>query len=289
MQAKLTRRVSYVYLTLIPFLAAVPAFAIGHISYTIYLPIWIFSSALMLIAAWVLGAHVFRTAGVERKHFAVIAMLLILPWLFMSIFFGMGPPPDVPSTWIERSTEQQTRYTFLMISGISIAMGFAGLRVKLKNAGEDFYSMFGFVAIIMAIPLYLLYMTQLHTFDFESFKLSVASASGKMPEWYSPTNKQFLIVTVIDAALIYFATAVFASSLKTVGWFKKRASHIYTAISLFALLMVVFYPLYAKAVAFIGVFPLLIPAIPFIMPYLIGVNLLKLTGDKQFLLDTSQQ
>jgi hypothetical protein len=47
---------------------------------------------------------------------------------------------------------------------------------------------------------------------------------------------------------------------------------------LFAFLLVVLYPLYAKAVAFIGIFPLLIPAIPFIMPYLMGVNLLKRAG-----------
>jgi hypothetical protein len=288
MQPKLSRQISYIYLSLIPLLAAIPAFTIGHISYKIYLPIWIISSVLMLIAAWVLGAHVFRKGDVERKHLALIALLLILPWLFISIFFGMGPPPDLPSTWIERSTEQQTRYTFLILSGILIAMGFAGLRVKLKNMGEDFYSMFGFVAIIIAIPLYLMYMTQLHTFDFESFKIGVTSHSGQMPEWYSPINKQYLIVTIIDAALIYFATAVFAASLKAIGWFKKGASNSYIVISLVALLVVAFYPLYAKAVAFIGVFPLLIPAIPFIMPYLIGVNLLKRAGNKPFIADTSQ-
>jgi hypothetical protein len=171
----------------------------------------------MLIAAWILGVHVFRNSDVERKHLAVIGMLLILPWLFISIFFGMGPPPDVASTWLERSTEQQTRYTFLIMSGILIAMGFAGLRVKLKNNGEDFYSMFGFMAIIVAIPLYLMYITLLHSFDFESFKISVASASGKMPDWYSPINQHYVMVTIIDAALIYLATALFAASLKAIG------------------------------------------------------------------------
>lgn len=280
MQTKLSRQVSYIYLSLIPLLAAIPAFTIGHINYEIYLPIWIISSILMLITAWTLGVHVFRNADVERKHLVVIAMLLILPWLFISIFFGMGPPPNIPSIWIERSTEQQTRYTFLIISGILVAMGFAGLWVKLKKSTEDFYSIFGFVAIIIAIPLFLIYITQLHTFDFESFKISVASASGKMPEWYSPINDQYQIMTIIDASLIYLATAAFAASLKTVGWFKKEASNIYIIISLIALVMVILQPLYAKAVAFLGIFPLLIPAIPFIMPYLMGVNLLKRAGNE---------
>jgi hypothetical protein len=282
MQARLSRQISFIYLSLIPLLAA-------HINYKIYLPIWIINSLLMLIAAWVLGLHVFRNADVERKHLVVIAMLLILPWLFISIFFGMGPPPNIPSIWIERSTEQQTRYTFLIISGILVAMGFAGLWVKLKKSREDFYSIFGFVAIIIAIPLFLIYITQLHTFDFESFKISVASTSGKMLEWYSPINDQYQIVTIIDASLIYLSTAAFAASLKTVGWFKKGASNIYIIISLIALVMVVLQPLYAKAVAFLGIFPLLIPAIPFIMPYLMGVNLLKRAGNEQDIADASQQ
>jgi hypothetical protein len=285
----LIRRISFVYLSLVPFLAAIPAFAIGHISYKIYLPIWILSSLLMLIAAWILGVHVFRNSDVERKHLAVIGMLLILPWLFISIFFGMGPPPDVASTWLERSTEQQTRYTFLIMSGILIAMGFAGLRVKLKNNGEDFYSMFGFMAIIVAIPLYLMYITLLHSFDFESFKISVASATGKMPDWYSPINQHYVMLTIIDAALIYLATALFAASLKAIGWFKKGSSYVYILISLVACILVVLYKLYAKALASIDIFPLLIPAIPFIMPYLMGVNLLKRAGDKQSIADTSQQ
>jgi len=177
MQPTLSNRLSYIYLVSIPFLAAIPAFAIGHINYKIYLPIWIIGSVLMLIAAWILGANVIKNIDEERKHLAVIGMLLILPWVFISIFFGMGPPPNVPSTWIERSMEQQTRYTILIASGILVAMGFAGLRVKLRNNGEDFYSMFGFVAIIIAIPLYLMYITLLHSFDFEAFKIS--SASGK--------------------------------------------------------------------------------------------------------------
>lgn len=287
MQANLTRQISYVYLTLIPFLAAVPAFAIGHINHKIYLPIWIISSVFMLVAMWTLGLHVFKTTGTDKKHHAIISALLILPWLFISIFFGMGPPPDVPTVWIQRSTEQQTRYSILAVSGILIALGFGGLRETLKKHGEGFYSKFGFVAITIAIPLYLMYISLLHSFDFEAFKIS--TITGKLPEWYSAIEKQYSLVAILEAALIYLATALFAASLHLSGWFTKNACRVYIIISIIAFLSVVFYPLYASTVAFLGIFPLLIPAIPFIMPYLIGVNLLKRTGNKQLIAGTSRQ
>jgi len=104
-----------------------------------------------------------------------------------------------------------------------------------------------------------------------------------MPEWYSPIEKHYSMVTIVDAALIYFATAVFAASLKSIGWFNRAASNIYIVISLIAFLLVVLYPLYATIVAFLGILPLLIPAIPFFMPYLIGVNLLKMSGSNLFI------
>jgi hypothetical protein len=97
------------------------------------------------------------------------------------------------------------------------------------------------------------------------------------------------MVTIVDAALIFLATALFAASLKAIGWFKKGPLNFYIVISLVSFILVVLYKLYAKTVAFLGIFPLLIPAIPFIMPYLIGVNLLKRAGDKHSIADISQQ
>ena len=230
--------------------------------------------------------HIFKTTATEKKQLAIISILLILPWLFISIFFGVGPPPEIPSVWIERSTEQQTRYTILLVSGILVALGLGGLRTKLKNRGEEFYSTLGFISIGIAIPLYLMYISLLHSFDFEAFKLSVTSTSGGMPEWYTPIEKQYSLVAIVEAALIYLASALFAASLHAAKWFNKAASRAYIIISIVAFLLVVLYPLYAKAVAFLGIFPLLIPAIPFIIPYLIGVNLLRLAGNKQFVSET---
>lgn len=75
MQAKLTRQISYVYLTLIPFLAAVPALAIGHISHKIYLSIWIINSLLMLFAMWVVVPALPNSAHLQNVSSTFITFI----------------------------------------------------------------------------------------------------------------------------------------------------------------------------------------------------------------------
>jgi hypothetical protein len=164
-----------------------------------------------------------------------------------------------------------------MLSGVLIAFGFSGLRTKLQLQGEPFYSGMGYTAILVAIPLYLVYITLLHTFDYEAFKIT--GSTGSLPGWYLPISRQYASISIAEVALTYLATAAFAASLRSARWFRKTSSRAYIIISIIACVLVVLYPLYKNQVAALGVFPLLIPAIPFIMPYLLGVNLLKRTGN----------
>jgi type II secretory pathway component PulF len=55
---QLKRNASQIYLTLVPFLAAVFGLGVGYVSYKIYLPIWIINVCLMVTATWILGALV---------------------------------------------------------------------------------------------------------------------------------------------------------------------------------------------------------------------------------------
>jgi len=279
MQIKnLKRNVSQIYLTLVPFLVAILGFGVGYISYKIYLPIWIINVCLMVIAAWILGAHVIRNHDVEKKHLVVIASFLIVPWILISIFFGMGPPPDTAAGWVATATEQQVRYSILLIGGVLITFGFAVLREKLKNTGGNFYSLLGFISIMIAIPLFIINMIFWGSFLVESFRIFVALASEKMPEWYLPLRNQFGLISVVEVALTYLATAAFAASLKSAGWFRKTPSRIYIIISLLGFLFIVLSPISAEPIATAG-FAVSIPAIPFIMPYLIGINLMRRAGN----------
>lgn len=275
---QLKRNVSQIYLTLIPFLTSIIALSFGHSNYKIYLPLWIINACVMVIAVWILGAYTIRNHDAEKKQLIVIASLLIIPWILLSILSGLGPPPLDPAEYLATATEQQVRYYFLMVSGVLIAFGFALLRGNLKKSGEDFYSWLGLIAMMIAIPLFIFKMAYYNSFLLETFRIRLASASDKMPEWYSPIQGLMVIIMAVEVALTYLATAAFAASLKSAAWFKKTASNIYIIISLLCFLSAVTVVFYPSPISNAGG-SVTIPALPFIMPYLIGINLLRRAGN----------
>ena len=159
-----------------------------------------------------------------------------------------------------------------------ITFGFALLRENLKRPGEYFYSWLGLIAIMIAIPLFIVNMAFYNSFLLETFKIQMASASEKMPEWFSPIKNQMVIIMVVEVALTYLATAAFAASLKFAGWFKKTASHIYIIISLLCFLLIILSTFTPEPIA-TAFSVVCIPALPFIMPYFIGINLLRRAGN----------
>lgn len=276
---QIKRNLSQIYLTLIPFLTFTIALIFGHSNYKIYLPIGIINACIMVIAVWILGAHVIKNHDAQKKQLIIIALFLIIPWILLSILSGIGRPPfDKPVEYLATATEQQVRYSFLLISGVLVTFGFAVLRENLKKSGEEFYSWIGLIAIMIAIPLFILNMAFYNSFMLETLRIRVASSSDQIPEWFVPIKSQMVVILVVEVALTYLATAAFAASLKSAGWFKKTASHIYIIISLMCFLLVVLSPYSPEPIATAGGI-LGVPALPFIMPYIIGINLLRRAGN----------
>jgi hypothetical protein len=110
------------------------------------------------------------------------------------------------------------------------------------------------------------------------YSIMAAFASDKTPEWVLPMANQFLFIHMIVCGLVYLATAAFAVSLKTVGWFKPTACNIYVLISALAFLLNILPPSSPEPLATIS-YIVAIPAIPFIMPYLMAINLLRRVGN----------
>ena len=271
MESKLIKRnISQVYLSLVPVLASAFGLGVGYISYKIYLPIWIINVCLMLTASWTLGLHVIRSDDVEKKHFAIAAFFLIVPWILVSMFFGLGPPPQSPAGWVATATEQEIRYIMLVIAGVFIAVGFAALREKLKNTAGSFYAMLGFSAILIAIPLFILNMIFWSAYLPELFKFMEASGLEKRPEWHNPVREQFNLLALVEVSITYLATAAISAALRDAGWLTKIASRICIIVSLLGFL----------AVVFLGhSSPFIIPAFPFLVPYYIAIILLRRAGN----------
>jgi hypothetical protein len=260
-----TRKLSQAYLTSIPPVSAALGFAVGHISYKIYLPVWIVAAFFMATAVWILG---------NKKNLAVNGAFLILPWLFISIFFGMGPPPGTAARWVQQATEQQARYTILTCSGIFMTIGFAILNQQLRKAGEHFYSLLGNTAIMIAIPLFIINMCYWGFFLTASFRFFTEEGSVQRPDWYRVSGDFFYVISIVEISLIYVGTAAFAVSLKKAGLFKPTASRVYIIFCFIGLLLDILPPRWPEPFATLSYLPS-IPAVPMIMPYLIGIQLLR--------------
>lgn len=271
------KKISQLYLSLVPFLTAIFGFGIGHISYSIYLPIWIINVVLMLVAAWNLGLHQLKSDHPENMEIAKTGLILMAPWIFVSIFFGFGPPPENAVEWTATATEQQIRYSILTIAGIFILLGFSFLRERLKQKAEQTYSLAGYCFILIAIPLFILNMLFWGFFLTETFRISSTSHLVQMPDWYFPIRKLFGLISVTEVALTYLSTASFAIALHKIGWFNRIASQFYIWISLVAFVFIILSAFLSGPFTIAG-FAVSIPAIPFIMPYFMAVNLIKRAG-----------
>ncbi|PJJ58595.1 hypothetical protein [Hymenobacter chitinivorans] len=280
MQAsRYARNISQVYLTLVPFLGLIIAFASGHSSYKIYLPIWLLHACLMLLAAWVLGGHLSRGPDANKKRIAVIGLFLIGPWVLISIFAGIGPLPANAAAWVATATEQQIRYYILIIAGLIAAGGFMLLREYLKEAGESLYSRLGSTAVVVATPLFIINMAFWGSYLTESYRLFTASASANRPDWYLPVRALFESITIVEVALIYVATIAFAVSMRRTSLLKPAACTVYILVSLVGVVLCSLPGRGVPAPLAIASFAVSIPAIPFIMPYLMAINLLRRVGN----------
>lgn len=278
---KLHRNISQAYLSIVPIIVAALGFTVNNVSYHTYLPIWIANVFLMLAASWILSSGNIAASDNDKKYLMVSGFLLIVPWIFYSIFAGMGSPPETYAAWVSNAFEQQVRYAFLITGGVALLFGFAVLRECIKNSNGAIFALIGFTAIALAMTLYILDMSYWHSFLLETFKTKEAVSLNKLPEWHKPLQKLFLVISIVEVSLTYLATAAFATALNSAGWFKNGASRVYIAISLLAFIVVALFGFYPESVTANGfpLYPFMIPAIPFVMPYFMGINLLKRAGN----------
>ena len=277
MSSKASKTASYIYLLLVPVITVGLGFGVGHVSYKFYLKIWLLNVFLMIIASWALCLNVIRLKNEEENKLVKAAFFLIVPWILISMFAGLGPPPLTSAAeWTATAKEQQVRYFMLVISGVFIAFGFVGLRDRLKIKGENFYSLLGLTAVLIATPLFIVDMLYWGFYVTELFKIQANAHTTKFPEWSLPTIQLFGLVSVTEVALTYFATFAIVLAMRKVGWLSKTSSFFYILFSSLAFIIIILAGFFTETFK-IG-FAVAIPAIPFLMPYFIGVNLLRQAG-----------
>ncbi|MEO3405048.1 hypothetical protein AAFN85_14165 [Mucilaginibacter sp. CAU 1740] len=267
-----SKKMALGYLYLVPPAVVAIGFGIGPVSYAFYLPLWLLNSALMLLAAFYLSRS-------QANSYTSSALLLLIPWLLFAIFGGMGPPPANISDWLATAQTQQARYTILMAGGICAYLGFGLLKGKLQNQGEVIYSVLGFALLTIALPLFLLNMAFWGYYLPVAFKEFQLTPASPRPGWYLALRAFFYVIAVAEVALTYLATLFFAVAMKNARLLGLVSCNCYCGFSIVGLILVLIPSSCPEPLGTAG-FLAAIPAIPFIMPYLMAVRLLRGYSDR---------
>src|SRR5437660_6198889 len=154
------RRVSYVFLCIVPFLSFVVVGVRAFRVPGVYQTVGVAYFAAIAIAAWTLSAGAIRADVQGRRLLGLAGALLVTPFALVALLWvGLGPP------WQANGAENQMRYLVLIVMATAVAGGFVVLREALSEAGECLYATLGFAAIMLSGPLYLFW----NTFAFAAF------------------------------------------------------------------------------------------------------------------------
>ena len=268
------RRISYFFLCVFPFVFALCGARPLRIT-GVYQAIGGVLFTAVAIAAWSVGARVILDAAGSRK-LALAGALFILPWAIISLLWvGIGPPFQATLP------ENYMRYLVLVSDSIMVTSAFVVLKDALYEVGERFYATIGFAANVAAGTTYLvcLNMSLAH--------IAVAMGGDKTPP---PVILGMLYSTLefFACLMTYVTTGVFAVAMGRARLLGRGAARAYMiACGVFVLLLVMrglefpeisanTAPWYTRPGVIAG-----IPAVPWIMPCLLGAVLLRRAGDAQ--------
>ena len=273
-QSKL--RISYVVLCATPFVAFGAVLArplrIPGVYHVIGAVLFVAISA----AAWTLGARAIRADAQSRRQLALAGTLLVAPFAMLALLWvGLGGP------WAATAAENQMRYLVLILMAISAAGGFVMLREALSEAGERFYSTLGFAAVILAGPIWVVW----NALTFAGY--STLDQGGEMAPTIVALGPFQNLLLSLAVALTYFGAAAYSVSLARAGLLGRKASLAYAILNIIALSLVVILiaqlPSPAESMPWYAMpgMILCIPALPLIMPSLLGAVLLRRAGNEE--------
>ena len=268
-----SRRASFVFLSVFPFVELAVVAPRGLRVPGLYQGLGAVVCTSGAVAAWILGARRIRAEQVEGGLAAVAGTLLLLPWLLIGLLWvGLGPPFQAT---IE---ENHMRYLVLLAGAVLVPCGFVALKEALCRAGEVFHSTLGFAAGILGGTAYIACISI-------SLAVSMAQVKGEDLTPLKPSTGFYSVLEFVACLLTYAATGMFALSMAKTRWLGRGPARAYFAASaLFVVLLVArgvefpeisahTAPWYTRPGVIAG-----IPAVPWLMPGLLGVVALRAAG-----------
>ena len=264
------RRTGYIFLCALPFVALVLASVRPLRSTAAHQVLGVVLFTAAMIAAWVVGARVIGLKEAGPRKFALAGFLLIVPFaIFLLLWVGIGAPFQATLP------ENYMRYLVLVSNSILVTSAFVVLKDALYEAGERFYSTIGFATNLSAGAAYLVCL------NISLAHVAMVLHGDKTPP---PALVMYFYSAVefVACVMTYVTTAVFATALGRARILGRGAAYAYATVSAILVLLLVMRglqfpeisantaPWYTQPGVIAG-----IPAIPWLMPCLLGAVLLR--------------
>jgi hypothetical protein len=272
--AQTLRRVAY------RFLCIVPAIVFPLVSArSLRVPIVYVAGGLVLFSAIVVTTLTLvrptnTSSDASASLLALGGVLLLTPIALAALLWiGLGTP------WDATASENKMRYGVLLAASIGVTGGFVLLRDALRDAGERVHSAVAAAMGTLSGAVYVVWTA----FQLGDFALRVSTGNVSAP--VASMNNVFDALLFAAGALAYVATAALARSFAAAGWLGQNPARAYIALNVLALVLLllrgVSFPLpggpspwYMRPGFVVG-----IPAVPWLMPFFLGVLALRRAGD----------
>lgn len=269
------RRLSFVTLCAAPLVAAALAASRALRVEGVHQAIGVVFFLVIAGAVWQFARLALRSRSDMARRLAVAGALLVVPFALVGLLWvGLATP------WEATPLENRMRYAVLLAMSVAVTTGLLVLDDALRTAGERLWSLVGSVAAGLAGAAYVVWLS----FQLGLWVLTVRD--GRAPQELASLNQAFDVLLFAACALTYGATAGFTASLGRVGWMGRGVAAGSTGVNVVALAFLVARGLSFPNPAAINTpwyltpgFVAGIPAIPWIVPALLGAILLRRAGD----------
>jgi hypothetical protein len=265
------RRASYLILCMIPLLIVPLTGSRALRIPVVYESLGILLFGIVAISTWCLARPQVESHCEREPLLRQAGALLLTPIALIALLWvGLATP------WDATPSENRMRYAVLLAGSIGVTAGFFLLKEALAQSGEHRFSTLALAASTLSGAAYVVWTS----FQLGDFALRLAT--GVADPAVAAMNNVFDALLFSASALAYVATAAFAHALWRVAWLGRRASRAYVALNLIALAFLVLRgvsfpipgddpdPWFTRPGFIVG-----IPAIPWFMPYFLGVILLR--------------
>ena len=228
----------------------------------------VFTALCIAAAARIAGP--LRNGGSSERLGVLVGLSLMSPFALIALLWtGLGTP------WEATPDENRMRYTVLMVCATLVTSGFAALAALMWDTGEQLWTPIAAAAGLVAGSVYLLW------FAIHAGAWAAAARTGHIPDAVISLDAPLDTVLFSACALTYLATAAMAWALLRSGWLPRRGGRAMVLVSvlLFGMLCVRGLsfpdpaagasPWYLRPGFIAG-----IPAVPWIVPHLIGAVVL---------------